>query len=171
MRENKCLICNRFVVGRNRYRPKLRFTGFYASWTISSFVLLVTVFEFEVVPFLELLLYENVIVVLMASFSVLMTAVIRSRSRDQSFASSSSCCQSSDKRVMSTRSFRDKYYAGLQSVISSRNRGCFIAGLLCTICCLTYSSHLIMSTICHPVLVAEWILVPDDCSDVFSDAV
>ena len=147
-----------------RYHPKLRYTNFYLCWTIASFVILVIVFEFEVVPFLEILMLENGILIILAACSVILAAVVRSRSLNQSLLQP-------NPRRMSTDSFKHNYCTYIQSVITSRNRWYLVACLLCTICSLVYSSHLIMSTICHPVLVADSILLPDDCSDVYSDPV
>ena len=147
-----------------RFWPKLRFSNFYLAWSVSSFVILVTVFELEVVPFLEILVLENAIVVLLAGAAVVLASVVHSRS-----LAHVGQVTVPPVRLMSSDFLKSNYCCYIQSVISIRNRWLFVSCLLCTICALVYSSHLIMSTICHPVLVADWILLPDDCSDVYSD--
>ena len=144
---------------QQRFWPKVRFSRFFPCWTLCSFLLLVTVFEFEVVPFLEILVFENGLLLTLTGLSVVLAAVVRSRSPSSSAAAV----------LLTPDLFRRHYCSCLESVITSRNRGCFVACLLCTICALLYSTHLILGTICHPVLVADWILLPDDCSDVYSD--
>src|SRR5689334_16363888 len=57
-------------LGLNYFHPKMRFSNFYASWTISSFALLVGVFELEVMPYLDILVVENSIILLFVIMTV-----------------------------------------------------------------------------------------------------
>lgn len=142
--------------------PNLKYTNFYASWATTSFVILVGVFELEVVPFLEILVYENALVVLLTLITLLLTIVVRVKSgRDSS--------QQSGGRGLEPRVFRHTYCPWIKSVISSDNRIFFIFGLLSGTAALVYGSQLMLTTICHPSLFFEYILLPDDCSDVYSD--
>ena len=142
------------------FKPKLRFTNFYFSWTVSSFILLLGVFEFEVVPYLEILMYENATIVFLSLITVLLTIVVRVKAglRERGLITD-----------MSPRFFRNNFCSWIKCPINGNNRIYFVASLVTAIAGLVYGSQLMLTTICHPILVFDSILLPDDCSEVYSD--
>ncbi|CAB3373372.1 Hypothetical predicted protein [Cloeon dipterum] len=57
----------------------------------------------------------------------------------------------------------------LDCCIGSKNVRKFLTGSMLTTCALFLYSYLVLTTACHPFLLMDSILVPDDCSDVFYD--
>jgi palmitoyltransferase len=146
------------------FKPKLRFTNFYFSWTVSSFILLLGVFEFEVVPYLEILMYENATIVFLTLLTLLLTIVVRVK------AGHSRGALITREHDMSPRFFRNNFCSWIKCPINGNNRIYFIASLVTAIAGLLYGSQLMLTTICHPILVWDSILLPDDCSEVYSDS-
>jgi palmitoyltransferase len=143
-------------LGLSRFRG----THFYISWAISSFVLLVYVFEFQVVPYLEIYLYENVTVLLLTASALVCAILVRRDSLHLARRGSP---------PPSSVSPSEEYISWLNCVVDPNNRLHYAKGLLFAALALVYESHLTMTTICHPVLVYNTVLVPDDCSDVYGD--
>lgn len=146
-------------VSRNFVWSKLSGSNFYISWAACSFALLVWVFEVEVVPYLEILVYENSILVLLAGLSLLCAILVRR----EDVTSLSSRNQS---HPLASSHF---YIVWLKSGLNSRNRHYFFLGCVLAICALLYGAQLMTTTICHPVLFNDLILLPDDCTDVYHD--
>lgn len=148
----------------NRFLPRIRYnSNFYLSWAISSYVFLIAAFEFEVVPYLEILVYENAIYLIFAGLSFVYAMVVRYKS-----------WQHLNESVVSPKIFKKTYCSWLKCTVDSSNNWSFVSGLLFTIVGLLYGSHLMVTTVCH-VSVREIppfgdFLVPFDCSDVYVDA-
>lgn len=155
-----------FILILNYTLPRIRYTNFFVSWTVSSFVLILGVFELEVVPYLEILLYENLIFLTMTSCSLIMAIVIRKRSE--------SLIQTPLLEEYHGHHHYDHqlsigYCSWLKCSIGASSENLFMTGLAVTTSLLVYGSQLITTTICHPYLAYGSVLLPDDCSDVYSD--
>ncbi|KAF4517124.1 hypothetical protein B566_EDAN008883 [Ephemera danica] len=57
----------------------------------------------------------------------------------------------------------------LDCCIGDCNISKYLLGLFFASIALFYGSYLTLTTVCHPFLVMDTILIPDDCSDVFFD--
>lgn len=148
----------------NRYHPNVRFnSNFYLSWTISSYILLVTVFEFEVVPYLEILIYENAFFLLLAGATLFISLIVRYKSREHLVQS-----------MVSPKTFKRTYCSWLKCTIDSSNIGTFILGCFVAIIALLYSADLMLTTVCHvteiQILSIGNMLLPYDCSDVYLES-
>jgi len=145
-------------IAKNYLWPHLHQTSFYTAWTVASFVLILIVFEMEVVPYLEILVYENAAVSALAAGAVCCAAYVRYHSPSQVYLSSRQLQWS-----------HISYISWLHATLSSRTRPVFIVGCALGVCALVYGAQLSTTTICHPALFNDMILLPDDCSDVYSD--
>lgn len=153
-----------FFLSLHYLKPKLKFGNFYLSWTLSSFVLLVGLFECEVVPYTEILMYENATVVFLILMTVLLTIFVRVK------AGRDSLSPGVFRDDMTPRFFRNNFCPWIKCPINGNNRVYFILALIFNMSGLVCGSHLMLTTICHPILVWDSILLPDDCSEVYSDS-
>ncbi|XP_023235052.1 palmitoyltransferase ZDHHC23-like [Centruroides sculpturatus] len=174
-------------------------TKFFLSWTISSLVFLLCVFEFEVVPYLEILFIENFVLMCFVSImclcgyfvkfnhgilknpNVSMSDIEYLRTNEQTLINieeSSKCgicnivqparcghCRLCGHCVLR----RDHHCIWLDTCIGAKNHRTFIIGLLAMFIACIYGSMLTLTTICHPILIFETVLVPDNCTDVYED--
>lgn len=154
-----------FLLTSNTILPSLRSSDFFLSWTITSFLIITSVFEFQVVPSLEVQLYENFLFILMAAVSLTCSILIRRRGNRTLYSS----IPLDNNHEHNTQSGEVAYCCWLKTNINRDNRTIFMWGLVVTITGLVYGSQVMMTTICHPHLMYENLLVPDDCSDVYSD--
>lgn len=151
-------------VGLNRYHPSIRYnSNFYLSWTIASYIFSICVFEFEVLPYLEILFYENALFLILSGLALMFAIFTRQRATMQL-----------DETYISPKTFKKTYCCWLKCTVDSSNRRAFICGCLVAIAGLIYNSHLMLTTVCHveeveiPKITS--ILVPHDCSDVYLDS-
>jgi palmitoyltransferase len=151
------------AIVRHYLCPRLVNTNFYASWATSSFLILIYTFEFQVVPYLEILLYENLILVSFATLSILCTIYVRSQSSSR-WPTNVTGSNSKSIPIPS-------HVSWLNANLTPSTRPVFIVGCLSAIAALIYGSQLTATTICHPIEFHDMFLVPDDCSDVYNDLV
>jgi len=167
-------------------------TRFFLAWSTISFFFLLAVFELEVVPYLEILFMENFLLMFFLAVMCLSIFLVKSNSQPASFSAHSNelilskndQMKKSRCEICSTfqpvRTYhcdlcgycihkRDHHSVWLDICIGSRNQKFFIAALLALLASCFYSSNLTLTTICHPTLFAGFLLMPDDCSDVFGD--
>ena len=149
--------------GLNRYYPSIRYnSNFYMSWTISSYILSICVFEFEVLPYLEILFYENALFLFLSGLALTFAIITRQKASAQL-----------DDTYIPPKIFKKTYCCWLKCTVDSSNSKAFIWGCVVTIAALIYNSHLMLTTVCHvqEVEIAKItsILVPHDCSDVYLD--
>lgn len=175
-------------------------TKFFLSWTISSLVFLLCVFELEVVPYLEILFIENFFLMCFVSIMCLCGYLVRLnpgivkktdvKVSDVEFLKTNneqtilnidelpkcricnivqptrcSHCHFCDCCVLK----RDHHCIWLDTCIGAKNHRLFIIGILAMFIACLYGSLLTLTTICHPVLLFETVLIPDNCSDVYED--
>ncbi|CAG2112462.1 unnamed protein product [Medioppia subpectinata] len=113
---------------------------FFLSWSVSSLVILICVFELEVVPYLEILFSENFVLISLTTLSV---------------------SQNYDNDVI--------YNHWIRSAVSHRFYMVYVLSQVLVLIALVYGSQLTLTTICHSRLLYRTILIPDDCSDVYFD--
>lgn len=147
----------------NRYHPSIRYnSNFYISWTISSYIFSICVFEFEVLPYLEILFYENALFLIFSGLALTFAIITRQKASAQL-----------DETYIPPKIFKKTYCCWLKCTIDSSNLHVFIWGCIITIAALIYNSHLMLTTVCHvqevEIASITSILVPHDCSDVYLD--
>ncbi|XP_069691820.1 palmitoyltransferase ZDHHC23 isoform X1 [Periplaneta americana] len=166
-----------------RFLPR---TKFFFVWTLTSIVLLLLVFEFSVVPFLEIMPHENCILIGLVISSGICLYKVRSRA-EQNFVVHSDMGEETElvcsvcRRRVPPRTFhcricqacivkRDHHCVWLDCCIGDKNHRLFVVGVLLSVSALVYGAFLTLTTICHPSFYfMETILLPDDCSDVYHD--
>lgn len=62
------------------------------------------------------------------------------------------------------------YISFLKTTLTTRTRPVYILGCALGVAALVYAAQLSTTTICHPALMFDTLLLPEDCSDVFTDA-
>ncbi|XP_014216930.1 palmitoyltransferase ZDHHC23 [Copidosoma floridanum] len=162
-------------------------TKFFFMWTISSVLALMLVFEFSVVPLLEILPEENLIFIICVVGGLICGHETRRKSDCMSQVSTSqtlelgeinqdvcSTCkrhvtpQAIHCKICQTCVLGKKYHCHwLDSCIGSNNLVWYLLCLLFSTAAFTYGSNLTMTTVCRPYIFIGSILLPDDCSDVY----
>ncbi|XP_066145453.1 palmitoyltransferase ZDHHC23-B isoform X1 [Euwallacea fornicatus] len=152
-------------------------TKFFLVWTITSIVLLYFIFEFVVIPFLEILVEENIFLsVLIFGFVMCLyftkvranqlTAVLENEidlSLNGKDVIGFYSCKICNTRIPD----KDHHCVWFDCCISRQNQGLFMLSLFFAIAALVYSSNLTLTSVCHPFEFLKTILLPDDCSDVY----
>lgn len=147
------------IVSRNFFAPHLTTGNFYVSWAATSYAILVGTFQLEVVPYLEIVVYENAIVTLFAGFALLFAILVRRGAPHFPVRS----------QVIASSSVPRCYVTWRKSSVNSKNRSYFFLGCAFAICALLYGAQLMATTICHPATFNDMMLLPDDCTDVYHD--
>ncbi|XP_054720359.1 LOW QUALITY PROTEIN: palmitoyltransferase ZDHHC23-like [Uloborus diversus] len=181
-----------YNVLKHRVIHNKRRSRFFATWSVMSFFFLLAVFELEVVPYLEILFSENLALMIFVAIMCVFIFLVKSSSQPASFSPYSNnglttkidlskrtrcevCCS-----VMPLRTYhcdlcgycihkRDHHSIWLDICIGSRNQKYFLGALVASLCACLYSSNLTLTTICHPFLLGGFLLMPNDCSDVYGD--
>ncbi|KAH1009697.1 hypothetical protein HUJ04_002016 [Dendroctonus ponderosae] len=164
------LISNFFV----RTIPK---TKFFFVWTVTSIVLLYFIFEFVVIPFLEILVEENIALSVLIFGFIMCLYLMKLRANqliaaldDESQLSFNGksiegfyACKICDCKIPD----KDHHCVWFDCCISRHNHCLFLLSLFFAIAALLYSSNLTLTSVCHPYEFFKTILLPDDCSDVY----
>nr|CAD7439911.1 unnamed protein product [Timema bartmani] len=169
-------------------------TKFFLMWTLTSIVLLMTVFEVNVVPLMEILPEENFVLIVFVVAALACAYKVRSRAplnhvphTDPVDATgmvgngkaTEEVCSVCRKRVP-PRTFhcricqacvtkRDHHCVWFDCCVGEHNHLLFVLSLLLSVLALVYGAILTLTTVCHPVFFMDVILLPDDCSDVYHD--
>ncbi|CAG9760137.1 unnamed protein product [Ceutorhynchus assimilis] len=164
------LIFNFFV----RTIPK---TKFFLVWTITSTILLYFIFEFVVIPFLEILVEENIALSILI-FGFVMCLYLTKLKANQSTI----VCQNEREQNLLLKNVegfyacnicetkvpdKDHHCVWFDCCISRHNQCLFMLSLFFAVTALLYSSNLTLTSVCHPFEFIKTILLPDDCSDVY----
>lgn len=187
-----CIIYRR--TSKNRHR-----TRFFLSWTVTSLVLLLGVFQLEVVPYLEILYIENVCLMTAVTFTCICGYLVHSfpsyvtpasseivKSRNAATACSVDVVYSDDitctmcQVVRPPRSShchicghcilrRDHHCVWLDTCVGETNHRAFILGLAGLVVALVYGANLTLTTVCRPKMLWGAFLVPESCSEVYDD--
>ncbi|KAJ8668848.1 hypothetical protein QAD02_000107 [Eretmocerus hayati] len=156
-------------------------------WTYTSVILLMVIYELMVVPLLEILPEENLIFIAFVLGGICCAQKTRYNAVQASQEivpglelgeGSGNMCNVCKRRVPSkachcrvcqTCVFRREYHCKwLDCCIGLTNLKWYLACLLLSSAAFMYGSNLTMTTICHPYQFMGPILLPDDCSDVYS---
>ncbi|XP_034255489.1 palmitoyltransferase ZDHHC23 [Thrips palmi] len=164
---------------------------FFCTWTYTSFALIFLIYEFLVVPFLEITIQENLIFIVVSIMSILSLYKVQTlRNSQASFLNdvekgdssllnskaSNTCsvcttymtprmvhCSTCQKCVPK----RELHCLWFGCCIGSHNLFWFIICLVSLSVSLLYSSNLILTTVCRPYQVVGSLLLPEDCSEVY----
>ncbi|VEN50417.1 unnamed protein product [Callosobruchus maculatus] len=148
-------------------------TKFFFVWTLTSLIILYFIFEFVVIPFLEILLEENIALSVLIFGFVMSVYLMKKRSKElSSIAESQRDCKEGDRiescNICQTKlPSRDHHCLWFDCCIGNHNRCLFISALFFATSALSYSSNLTLTSVCHPFTLYRTILLPDDCSDVY----
>lgn len=139
-------------------------------------VLLYFIFEFIVIPFLEILVEENILLSALIFGFIICLYTTKIRANELTSLGTEECESSVGKEVGGFYNCRicdnkipdkDHHCVWFDCCISKHNQCCFIAALFFAIAALLYSSNLTLTSVCHPFEFYKTILLPDDCSDVY----
>ncbi|XP_044754708.1 palmitoyltransferase ZDHHC23-B [Coccinella septempunctata] len=149
-------------------------TKFFFTWTITSIVILYIVFEFVVIPLLEILLEENIALSLLIAAFLFCLYTLRNRANQfHRFQDDSETLTKPGTRFHNcsichtTVPDKDHHCIWYDCCISRKNQFLFILSLFFAAAALLYSSNLTLTSVCHPFKLYETILLPDDCSEVY----
>ncbi|XP_049834334.1 palmitoyltransferase ZDHHC23-B [Schistocerca gregaria] len=158
---------------------------YFVAWMVSSVVLPVLVFEASVVPMLEILPDENLILVVLTLATFILLHFVWRRSRSSlaiplaPIDGTGVACAACRRRVpLGARHCkycrvcsvgRIHHCIWLDCCIGEYNRHAFITALVLGTGALIYGSILILTSVCRPFFWLDFILLPYDCSDVYHD--
>lgn len=150
-------------------------TKFFFSWTIISIILLYIIFEFVVIPLLEILLHENIgLSCLISAFLYCLYALkIRATQLHKYENQESEAFSRPGSRYyncgicQTTVPDKDHHCLWFDCCIGRHNQCLFILSLFFASASLLYSSNLTLTSVCHPFVFYKTILLPDDCSEVY----
>lgn len=165
-------------------------TKFFCSWTYTSLAMIFLIYEFLVVPFLEITPQENwtfIVVSIISIFSLFKVQTLRDslnylndvesvESNPLNSKASNTCstcasylmprmvhCSTCQKCIPK----RELHCLWFGCCVGSHNLLWFIICLLSLSVSLLYSSNLILTTVCRPYQVWGSLLLPEDCSEVY----
>ncbi|CAN7986700.1 unnamed protein product [Ixodes hexagonus] len=186
------------LIHRRASKNKTR-TKFFLSWTVTSLVVLLGVFQLEVVPYLEILYSENFFLMAAVTFACVCGYLVHSNpgyvglaaaeivkssnaaascSVDLGYGEGDACtvCQMVRPARCSHCHFcghcvlrRDHHCVWLDTCVGERNHRAFILGLGGLVVALVYGANLTLTTVCRPKTLWGTFLVPDSCSEVYED--
>jgi palmitoyltransferase len=148
-------------------------TKFFIVWTVTSIIILYVIFELIVIPFLEILVEENILLSIFFALFLLCLYLMRIRNgslgkigeneAESGFVGTSNRCFICQVLVPD----KDHHCVWFDCCIGRHNQCLFILTLFFAIASLLYSSNLTLTSVCHPFIFYKTILLPDDCSDVY----
>ncbi|XP_050310952.1 LOW QUALITY PROTEIN: palmitoyltransferase ZDHHC23 [Anthonomus grandis grandis] len=152
-------------------------TKFFFVWTATSIVLLYFIFEFVVIPFLEILVEENIALSILIFGFIMCLYLTKLRANQLTGMCENETeynlngkdiagfynCSICDSRIPD----KDHHCVWFDCCISKHNQCLFLLSLFFAIAALLYSSNLTLTSVCHPFEFFKTILLPDDCSDVY----
>ncbi|KAL5241667.1 hypothetical protein ACI65C_009077 [Semiaphis heraclei] len=174
-------------------------TKFFYVWTLTSASLMLTVFQFLVVPMLDINTNENIIITVTmvataACFYFTKKHAIKSHLKydleminvnetDENLVlinETENIQCNTCKRNVPSRTYhcfvcktcviqQHIHSYWIDCCIGKHNRKPYMAGLVLGSVLFTFLSNLILTTLCHPFNVFATIMLPDDCSDVYYD--
>ncbi|XP_008558429.1 palmitoyltransferase ZDHHC23-B [Microplitis demolitor] len=176
-----------------RFLPRSKF---FIMWTITSVIIMLSVFEMCVVPLLEILPEENLIFVagvvggiacghktrinadcLAQDGAVAAVAQELELEEGTSGTEDDDFCVTCRKktpprayhcRICQTCVLGREYHCKwLDCCIGANNLKWYLGCLISSTVAFIYGSNLTMTSVCHPFILIGTILLPDDCSDVY----
>ncbi|XP_064463469.1 palmitoyltransferase ZDHHC23-B-like [Ornithodoros turicata] len=181
-----------YVIHWHSIKTKRR-TKFFAAWTATSFVMLVGVFQLEVVPYLEILFSENLLLMTAVAFTCICSSIVRSGPgipappptdamsqgiTVEEIQEPTKCgvCHVVRPARCSHCSIcghcvlrRDHHCVWLDTCVGEKNHRAFVLGLAGLVVSLVYGANLTLTTVCYPKMLWGIILIPESCTDVYED--
>ncbi|KAF7991503.1 hypothetical protein HCN44_008815 [Aphidius gifuensis] len=160
-----------------RFLPRSKF---FLMWTITSVLMLMLVFEFCVVPLLEILPEENLVFIICV-FGAIICGYKTRINTDKNCGNQDSTglfdvatgSEEASSRVYYCRICqtsilgREYHCKWLDCCIGSSNLQWYLTCCLLSAVAFIYGSNLTMTSVCHPFILVGTVLLPDDCSDVY----
>ncbi|CAH1101395.1 unnamed protein product [Psylliodes chrysocephalus] len=153
------------------------YTKFFFMWTLTSLIILYIIFEFIVIPFLEILLWENIALSVLIFGFIMCIYVMKKRTNKlprlgdcdaESGYVGKVCCKWTNCSLCLVRvPDKDHHCVWYDCCVGKHNQCVFILSLFFAIGALVYSSNLTLTSVCHPFNLYKSILLPDDCSEVY----
>lgn len=165
-------------------------TPVFLVWALCTTIFLLAVMELEVIPYMEIYLWENLLLKsLVAALFASVYGMRRNADAVEQKPSGSQLivedpevmkkCQICDN-VQVQRSThcrycsacvaqRDHHCFWIDTCIGARNHPTFILGLIFLISANYYGAMLTLTTVCQPILLLDFFLIPIDCSGVYDD--
>ncbi|XP_018324777.1 palmitoyltransferase ZDHHC23 [Agrilus planipennis] len=145
----------------------------FLRWTIISFLIIYLIFELLVIPYLEILISENITVNVFVIIAVVAAYLMKVKTHNLKgkYERESGCTIQVDE-CSSCQTYipgKDFHCICLNCCVGQHNRNFYLLFLVMTLSALVYSSNLTLTTICHPFNFYKTILLPDDCSEVYED--
>ncbi|KAI4460538.1 zinc finger dhhc domain containing protein [Holotrichia oblita] len=141
----------------SKSNPRMKF---FFAWMNTSFVVVYLIFEFVVIPFLQILWEENIALSVLIAIAYFCFWKTKTRRSPDGLTKNCVYCMTqvpSDSR----------HYSWLDCCVGQHNAKQYTIGLCVTIAALLYGCNLTLTTVCHPF---EWfaiILLPDDCTEAY----
>lgn len=155
----------------------LPYTKFFLMWAITSLAILYMIFEFVVIPFLEILLVENVALSILIFGFIMSLYTMKKRTNElprlgeneaEKGLITKNCTRLVNCSICQVRvPDKDHHCIWFDCCVGKHNQCVFILSLLFAIGALLYSSNLTLTSVCHPFILYKTILLPDDCSEVY----
>ncbi|KAK4875881.1 hypothetical protein RN001_012303 [Aquatica leii] len=138
---------------------------------MTSLTTLLLIFEFLVVPFLEILIHENVILILIVIVCFICVRISRARTARFQHLDSEVGDRGKTQNHCSlcnvTVPEKDYHCFWIDTCVGSHNRRLTLLAAALAIISLLYNANLTLTTVCHPFVIYKTILLPDDCSEVY----
>ncbi|KAF3428952.1 LOW QUALITY PROTEIN: hypothetical protein E2986_00150 [Frieseomelitta varia] len=168
-----------YYLHHNFLRFLLR-TKFFLMWTITSVVMLMLIFEVNVVPLLEILLEENIVFIMCVVGGIWCGYMTRSNADSvtqegtltqglELGEGSGELCITCRRRAP-PKAHHCRIHAFLiENIIvnGSSNLRWYLGCLFFSAIAFIYGSNLTITSVCHPFILIGTVLLPDDCSDVY----
>ncbi|GJQ87323.1 GABPI [Trypoxylus dichotomus] len=135
-------------------------TRFFFAWMNVSCVVLYLIFEFVVIPFLEILWEENVGLTAMIMFATFWFWKAKKRRSVEGLSRNCLYC-------MAQVPNDSRHCDWLHCCIGPHNSRQYLMGLFSAVTALLYGSELTLTTVCHPFMWFHIILLPDDCTEAY----
>lgn len=148
-------------------------TKFFASWTICTIIIQYFIFQIVVVPFLEILVEENIALGFLICGFIIFTYYMRKKSANLYNNESSLIMKEDTSRNIQCNicqiqvpawEFHSYWY---DCCVGSHNVCFYIIAQIFGLAALLYSANLTLTSVCRPFTIYKTVLLPDDCSDVY----
>ncbi|XP_059472856.1 palmitoyltransferase ZDHHC23-B [Neocloeon triangulifer] len=158
------------------YQQYFPLNKFFLSWSLTSAVCMFFVFELMIIPRLEILPSENFLLIVALATGLVFLVKTRLATVSVNQENDEKVSQKGCPIELMHCNICDHYVLGgeyhcywLDCCIGSKNIRPFITGMFFISAALIINSYLVLTTACHPFMFYNFILVPDDCSDVYYD--
>lgn len=170
-------------------------TKFFFCWSIYSLVFLMGVFELEVIPYLEILLSENIVLKALVVTTLICVYFVKADPGYVEQQPSASCTNDPVSEILNVgnTSFcavcnvavepiyehckmcntcvlrKDHHCIWLDSCIGKKNHRAYLCTIFFLLLTNLYGANLTLTTVCHPVFVGDIFLLPNNCDGVYDN--